>query len=414
MTHNARIFQENNTGCQWGSEQGDDLVTLWRNVAMPMLSALGLLDLRNPKAGVAATGNAWHHEISWDYCVISKGSGTKNWRRKRMLPWSVMSFGPLIDVAKVAGKGWTQKLTSPTNRYYCITYRNETHWFLLGGLNQLNQLYCFDFQIKRWLNQRLSASVRVWMCGCIFVKEPTMRYASTKKARCLDLTFSQGNLPIFSKSILDIWISLVWLILFIQPIPNLFLSAFSTFIYYLLLFFLCIHDTLHSSQRRGGDGFSALVLPQSWRDKWRALRLDSFDFPHGDSPLKVVVEFNQIFWGAINMVFDTRVHRNMLVSRKCIHWYFRDSLGNFSWIVSSSMLARYYFSGDWPDTHRLGKRGRSPPGLHDVTIERFGKLGCISQIHGNCPLGMIEMSQLWSHHPSIPLPKRRAPDGIIL
>eukprot|EP00913_Durusdinium_trenchii_P035634 g33346.t1 len=24
--------------------------------------------------------------------------------------------------------------------------------------------------------------------------------------------------------------------------------------------------------KEGGDGFSALVLPQSWRDKWRALR----------------------------------------------------------------------------------------------------------------------------------------------
>lgn len=70
-----------------------------------------------------------------------------------------------------------------------------------------------------------------------------MRYASTKKARFLDLTSSQGNLPIFSKSILGIWIiKLFDIILFIQPIPNPFLS-FSFCIlnfYYLLLLFVFV------------------------------------------------------------------------------------------------------------------------------------------------------------------------------
>ena len=49
----------------------------------------------------------------------------------------------------------------------------------------------------------------------------------------------------------------------------------------------------------------------------------------------------------------------------------------------------------------LEKDGDLHPGLHDVTIERFGKLGCITQIHEtSCfPLGIC-MSQNSIHHPS--------------
>ena len=151
-------------------------------------------------------------------------------------PWWALdhwSMWPRLP-GRVEHKNWPRRPTGITVSHIWV---NETHGFCWGGW--ISWINCTVLISNKKMIEstivsiRESVDVRMYFCQGAHYE---VRFY--KEARCLDLTFSQGNLPIFSKSILDIWISLVWLILFIQPIPNLFLSAFSTFIYYLLLFFV--------------------------------------------------------------------------------------------------------------------------------------------------------------------------------